>query len=406
MGYNCKQVVAQVLAWMAGQPSAAGGRDAVAARVANLLRRNEPQTDSAPLFILSPAGARGLAYRVEFLVAKRKLDGDWGKGRIAYLPSIRNPWSHPAYLQPVDTEAIACLEVMVRGRSTDTIFSGAAGYFAIGKIIEIGRAFLGRELRGPLTWGEERNLNVEWKRSDGLFRLVCQPAGGGVALEVKPPCYLDPVNLCAGPLCLPEGFDNVRLYWLRRAPVIDEGQAAELSRKLALTAPYIPTPHRVDYHDCDQPPQPWLSVSFDPQRADLGSAELRFVYDTLVIRADDPKIVCSDSEGRLVRVHRRFDDEKRALARLAASGLEPAPQGAWHFWIGERAGRLSARDAWLSWLYDTLPELKKWAGASSGRAFPLRPGRLSSPGCGSPRAGSRSSLPLRSGRPRGLCRCP
>ncbi len=357
VGYNCKHVVAQVLTWMTQPEHVSHERD-TAAWLAELMRREEPAAAGSLLYILSPGGPQGDVYRVDFVVAKRRQDGAWGKGRVAYLSSISYLLSPPTYLQAIDKEIVACLEVMVKGRSYDTSLTGAAGYFALRKIIESGRAYLGRERRGPLAWDAARDLHAAWKKSDGLFRLDCETAGGGAILGVEPPCYLDPVGLCAGRLRLPDGFENTRLDWLRRAPVVDEVGAADLSRRLALLAPYLPAPVEVKYHDYDRPPQPCLTVTFDPQRPEEGGAELRFAYDTLTISADDPDIVCADSAGRLVRVHRHRDAENQAQARLVAAGLEPSPAAAWHFRMGESAARFGAREAWLSWFDTVVPELE------------------------------------------------
>ena len=108
MDYNCKHVVAACLAWKAearGAPVAGQGFDHWLTRFdGGGAGEDEPSGESV-LYTLSTA--RDGRTTVGFVIASRKADGGWKKGRRA-PQSILSPYytSAPRYMHPEDMEIL------------------------------------------------------------------------------------------------------------------------------------------------------------------------------------------------------------------------------------------------------------------------------------------------------------
>jgi len=362
VGYNCKHVVALVLTWQAQAARHGSPRDRVTEWLAEL--EPDPGSESngsspeALLYLLSPASAKSDEFKVEFVVARRKQDGEWGKGRTTQLSTLTHPWQRGRYVRPIDEEIAGYLELCNKdGWAGRCELSGAGGHFALMKMAETGRLFLGPERHGPLASGPPRRLEVGWKKSGKRYRLHLGVEAGGIALALSPPCYVDQERLEVGRLELPEELNEERLAWLKRAPDVDAGQATAISRRLALAAPGVPTPRKVEFEHVDAPPEPHLRVEFDPDSPARARAWLSFRYDGLSVAPDDQQPVLTGEAGdRLVRATRDFPAEQRARKRLLESGLNADRANPFALPADGPAG--PTRDAWLHWWEAQAPQLE------------------------------------------------
>ncbi|MDT8439500.1 MAG: SWIM zinc finger family protein, partial [Wenzhouxiangellaceae bacterium] len=366
MGYNCKHVVALVLTWQAQNTSEVSDPAAIETWLAELQVDPESERRSreeALLYLLLPGTGNPDALRVELLIARRRRDGSWGKGRSCRLSAMSYTWQRPNWMQPIDEQIRDFLRLCdAESWGDDCVLTGAGGHFALLKMIDSGRLFLGEARDGPVQRGASRQLIAHWRRAGKTWQVQLEVAPAGRMLAVNPPCYLDAEQLQAGPLQLPDGLDGERLEWLQRAPPIDAGQAAAISRRMALAAPGIPTPKPVRFETVQGPPVACLTVDFDPDRAEQARASLRFDYHGLAVAAGRPETSVTGSVGdRLLQVTRDFDAERTALAQLEHSGLvatedDPA---AWTIAPPLDATKSDApRDRWLDWWQHQVPGLE------------------------------------------------
>ena len=367
--FNCKHVVALVLTWQALAPREPAGRDDVANEPANAIDAwlaewpnnadQEADSPDALLYLLDRApGPRG-DIEINFCISRRKKDGDWGKGRATQPSAIQTSWHRPDYLRAIDEEILTLIEASTQDPWAHRFSaSGAAGHLALMKIAESGRAFWGTERLGPFRPGESRALQLGWTGDHKSgYSMQMQIRDGGILVPADPPCYVDPDALAIGAVELPRGVDNNTLEWLARAPTIPAGAANRLSHKLALTAPDLPTPVEVEYDEIEASPSGWLDVGFDPMDPAGARANLKYLYDNMVVPPDHPQTeIVTESGSRLRRLHRDRDAENKLRQMLIDTGLTPV-DGKGFRMAGELEGT-ALRDAWFDWLQTHAQELR------------------------------------------------
>jgi len=359
--FNCKHVVALCLVWREQTGQAANQPGAFE----NWLQRLEQVSEQAAapaqealLYLLVPAedGTVG----VEFVVARRKRDGNWGKGRVAQPSTLNHPFSRPHYLQSIDLEMLALLEAANPDQwQPHYSLSRSAGHVALRQMLESQRVFWSRERIGPLQPGPARDAHIHWAQDNDGHRLRVEPAGGGSAIPVEPPCYIDPATAEIGELRLPGGLDAGTLPWLLRAPPVSDTEAARISRRLVLNHPELPPPTTVDTRDVEQPPQPHLVLDLDPEQAQAGRLELGFIYAGALIDARDPQSTpVREVEGELLRIHRDAEAETGALDTLTKAGLVESMQAPGRFILPDAEDAQPLRQRWLELVDGTLRELQ------------------------------------------------
>ena len=367
--FNCKHVVALVLTWQALAPREPAGRDDIANEPANEIDawlaewpNNAEQSADSPealLYLLDRApGPRG-DIEINFCISRRKKDGDWGKGRATQPSAIQTSWHRPDYLRAIDEEILTLIEASTEDPWANKFTgSGAAGHLALMKIAESGRAFWGTERLGPFRPGELRALQLGWTGDhESGYSMQMQIRDGGILVPADPACYVDRETLTIGAVELPRGVDNNTLEWLARAPTIPAGAANRLSHKLALTAPDLPTPVEVEYDDIEASPAGWLDVAFDPMQPAGASAELKYLYDNMLVSPDHPQTeIITESGSRLRRLHRDRNTEHELRQTLIDTGLTPVDDQRFRM-AGELEGT-ALRDAWFDWLQTRAQELR------------------------------------------------
>jgi len=365
VGFNCKHVIALVLAWRAKMQRDPVNAPSIEQWLEELDHLSPPAGDATPettdaaeslFYILEPLTD---GYEVDFRIARRKKNGEWGKGRQVSLEYLNDPWGRPRYIAEEDDAILELISVTNHLGWTD-IYSmhDTPGYLALGKIVNTGRAFLEDTRDAPLRAGEPRALNPRWERSGDQYHLVLDLGDDTAPMLLDPPCYLDRDQRTVGLLQLPKGLGASGLDWLRRAPAVEATQAEAISRRLALRAPTLPTPAEVVEEDINEAPRPILAVDFEPRLPTHASAELEFSYAGLRVRQSDPRdAVVGEHDERLIRARRDYDAEARAIQQLNDSGLHLTHGD--QFGVSGRLDRDQTRDAWLHWWEIEAPALER-----------------------------------------------
>ncbi|MEX0915873.1 MAG: SNF2-related protein, partial [Wenzhouxiangellaceae bacterium] len=297
-------------------------------------------------------------------------NGDWGKGRFVNPLTINHSWTSPQYLRTTDEEILKLISAGEEFWAAEFNPSGAAGHLALIKMAETGRAYWGGERRGPFKPGAPRELQMNWigNKKNG-YQLQMNAPNGALVVPTDPPCFVDPNALTIGVLELPTGVDSHTLEWLKRAPTIPAADAQRLSHKLALTAPELPTPVEVEYHDIEASPAGWLDIAFDPMHPADARAHLKYLYDNMLVSPDHPQTeIITESGGRLIRLHRDRNAEHELRQTLINTGLAPVDghghersqgHGEEHsFRMGSELEGTALRDAWFDWLQTRAQQLR------------------------------------------------
>ncbi|MDZ7750215.1 MAG: DEAD/DEAH box helicase [Gammaproteobacteria bacterium] len=367
--YNCKHVVAVCLAWKDERWSdydTSGAFERWLDRLGDGRAPQDEPSGEALLYILSTAREGGTV--VGFVVAKRKADGRWSKGRkapqsiVAPHFSSRHQYSGPRYMCPEDTEIMALLRATEPVIWSDTVvLRGAAGHAALMLMAKSGRAFWDAERQRPLCPGEPRQLTLAWEELRDGYRLGLKMEGEGEMVVVDPPCYIDPGRPTVGELQLPQGVDAERLVLLAQAPDVNKSEAERISRRLALELPELPTPTPVAVDEIHGPPTPRLALHLDPERPWDDAMTLSFRYGDHEVEAGEPAaLITREQEGRLQRIHRDPAAEAAAGERLLDSGQVMGAARAGRFALrGERPEHPVAMGVWFRFLEAVVPGLEQ-----------------------------------------------
>ncbi len=373
VGFNCKHVVAACFLWKE-MYAESFCPDSIGSWLDQLVQPAEKAPDEikageqALLYELGQAslmsGKAGLA--VGLCIARRKKNGEWGKGRTVSALSVggHRPFGTPQYLQKSDLEITALL------RATDpTSFGshiqlhGVTGRTALQMMLASNRLFIrtidGRA--GPLRVGAPRSLGLDWQKAqDGLYRLgIDTGVQGGILAETTPPHYVDLDHLEIGPLELPDGLPPDALSLLESAPAISEEEAQEISDLIASRHPGLPTPKPVAIEEWREPVRPRLRVRFSPSHPAASTVDLDMLYGDVVVFADsqdDPITV--DLSDRLCRIHRDVAGEERARETLESLGLRAEASGTTHHLANHPNDPHAALARWMHLFEEQFPRLE------------------------------------------------
>jgi len=351
MRFNCKHVIALVLTWktQSSQPQF----DPLDHWIGRIERAPKPDKGAQGLlYLLDPPKHANQPVTVTFVVAQRKASGEWMKGRRTWPAVLNDSWSSPAYMQPIDQEILPLLRMgALHYQGGGLPIQGASGAIALGKMIESGRAFWGKDRQGPITEGPARQLLLGWRQEQGHYLLELTPPEDALAIETDPPRWLDLKTLRCGSLELPKGISASDLENMREMPPVPERRALEISRKLALHRPGWPTPVPVEIRDEQDPARGVLVVDFDPRQPARGRARLRFDYSgqRFAVESSQRRLVMETETG-LARIERDPKQEAALILALEEQGLQRTHDGGGDFRLANQAEGAALRDAWFAWL--------------------------------------------------------
>ena len=366
VGYNCKHVVAVVLEWqrqmLYPDQSALDPVDDWLEAFAGSESGPADDRQEALLYLIRQQARNPNTLEVSFSVAKPRASGvGWTRGRAAASSTLFDHWSTPHYLGRQDEEILSLIRASAPMNSASNVLSGAAGGLALLRMAATGRCFLDDDgdRDQAIQPGPARALRIDWQRQDGGFKLDVAIEGGGLMLDLDPPSYLDLDQLLVGLVQCPEGLDASRVLALSRAPLVPKDRAASVARRLALAVPTLPTPVPVERVDVAGPPQPILTVDFDPRVPQFAVAHPRFAYGDQRVDPGGDAILVRDDELGLVRIERDLGAEEQALAQLEDFSLVRLHGRNDQFVQPGWKQDVALRDTWFAWIDQQRPRLEQ-----------------------------------------------
>ncbi len=365
VGFNCKHVVAAVLEWQRQMGVApVKTADSVDLWLENLTSdpdRGAETPRDALLYRLFPSRAKPIVLQPSFMVTKPKPGGGWQVGRSTIPANLSGSQPRPAYQTRTDEQILAlikaCLPSPAVGRGYQ--LTGTSGGLALQLMLQTGRCFLDDGKERPLKPGPERNLDVEWIKDTKTFRCEIKLSEGGLLLALDPPCYLDTEQALVGSVRLPPGLTADDLPKLQSAPKVPLDRAAAVARALALKAPRLPSPLKIEQHEIRVQPIPQLAIDFDPRVPQFAVAKPSFNYGAERFEPDGPAMVIREVDSSVLRIHRDPAAEAAALGQLEAHGLirQDGRSDAYiqPGWLGDAA----LRAKWFAWIEQSMPELRE-----------------------------------------------
>lgn len=381
VGYNCKHVAALCLAWawLEDDEVIEPIEPIEPARpIADWLDRLQPaeQGTTAPrpgtealLYELVPSDSirSGGDPAINLVISRLKKNGDWGKGRgvSAYIAGGHDVFSRPKYLQGPDRDITALL--IATDRITpgyQTVLDGVAGTTALDLMLQSNRLFMQTEggRIGPFRPGGHRPLGLHWAETrDGGYELRLDTGvAGSVLTRTSPPHYVDTERLEIGVLDLPGELPADALPALQSAPRVDREQAREVSRKIALTQPGLPTPEPVGIEEWHEPLRPRARLHLDPLDSARNHLDVEMRYGGLAVPGDSSTAPVTLEVGTgLARIHRDREAEDEARRILADLGLIPDPSGTTYVLDAPASGGRQALTRWIHLLDEAFPRLRE-----------------------------------------------
>lgn len=363
MAFNCKHVAATLLDVLSDKTQS----DPVSASPTRAAKPGAAQTPSAPpvlgfevntwienvgravrstggaadesqrlLYCLAPSDGATPCLLVSPRSVRVRKGGDYADNYSSPSPYEFKPERAPKYFQDVDVDIMSAVKARVRayfdqGPHTEEV---------VRRIVATGRAFW-RDHKGvPLSWGEAREGQIEWRPGAGRGLAPHLVVPGAVGLNAEPPVYVDEANGVIGPVQL--GLPPRLACQFLSAPSIPRAQLEEVSRRLGQKLPelhhgLLPVPPAAAV-PVDEDPRPVLRLKVgDVGRSyyyyhtkseppgPIGVASLGFRYGGFDI---DPTQRAARQElfqgGHVYAIARRLAKEKQARKRLADTGLVDA----------------------------------------------------------------------------------
>jgi len=298
--------------------------------------------------------------------------------------SLAKPWRNarealhaPArFVLDVDQRILRLL--LIDATSTgDGAFAlnGESGASILRVVLSTGRCHFQDVQRPALHEGAPRTASVAWEfRPDGEQQLVFRstPPSDGV-LPLAPPWYLDLRAGASGPM--QTQLSPTLAETLARAPLLAPQHVPAARAKLSAHAAgtTLPLPQVVEELTQRIKPVPHLHLSglqtyrrdYRPFTHSLDIARLRFDYGGLIVGHDAPANVTAFRDGKLLRMPRDREVEKRAEQMLREAGLTrlgsaPGMFAPGMFAPGHRHDYTfyDAED-WFDFVADTLPRLRQ-----------------------------------------------
>ncbi|MBS1190606.1 MAG: SNF2-related:Helicase, C-terminal:SWIM Zn-finger [Rhodocyclaceae bacterium] len=303
------------------------------------------QTNLRLLYVLDP-GNLGKHWRLHLVKGREASGGEnWHNVEKALV-------SPPQFVSEDDLPLLRLIHGLKRG------YDGYSGFYwqlegnraeqVLAGALATGRFYLGEPWYSPLTAGEPRPGQVDWKPdSNGRIRpfLSATPWAERIAVLEKP-WYADVERGELGPL---EGAGNPAvLARLLALPPLSPQEAKLVSGVLAEVAPDLPPPssRQESLRVIDEAPRPIIELgsfesdgmeAWEGYPASFGSLEfdyarVSFGYDEFEFPAGHAPEFLRRRDGELVRLQPRAEDEKRWLHQLASAGLKRLDMNRFYAW--------------------------------------------------------------------------
>ena len=357
VGFNCKHVVAALLAFFNTPQQAVSHRAPAAAAPApdplqawqeSVLQavqaeRNlasEPNTLDRLLYILQcQQGPQRTDLKLEVIRARVLKNGGYGKPMSFSLNAYTDYYGSygygmPSYASEADTAILKRLRLEPSHHKPR--LQGEDGALLLKRLLQTGRCFLQDKDRPPLRLGARRPLRIDWEQEDeNLTRLRLQPEGLGanwILCPLEPPWYIDPdSNLCGLLELNGYALSGALLDRLRYLPAVPTRDLPQLARFLLKQLPphSVPLPVELPVHDLvDVEPMPVLRLWGRPRGDTMLELFGRVQFDYQGVRTA-PMMVLEQAfslhqqDEQEYRIQHHALIEADALAQLVALDFEP-----------------------------------------------------------------------------------
>lgn len=288
------------------------------------------------LYCLHPSDGAMPYLAVSLRSVRLRKGGDYADNYSSPSPYEFKPERAPKYFRDVDVDIVTEVHSRVRNYYAQGPYSEEL----LRRIVATGRAFWLDHKRVPLSWGEAREGQIEWKPGAGRGVAPHLVVSGAIALNAEPPVYVEEANGVIGPVQL--GLPPRLACQFLAAPSIPRAKLEEVSRRLSQRLPelhhgLLPVPPATAVL-VDEDPRPVLRLKlghvgpsyyyYHNKREQTGPAavaSLGFRYGGFDI---DPSQRASRLElfqgGQVYAIARRQGKEKQARKRVVEAGLADA----------------------------------------------------------------------------------
>ncbi len=334
VNHNCKHVVAVCLAFIAqrqSDPSSLEPKDSMSPYL-NWLKEFEqagqpsattkPKNEEWIAYLVKPGASIG-ELNVHLKITKLNKNGEPGKGRRVTHEHVSSSYSKAKYIQSIDREICQLINAQEYASSSwanRIPLSGPLGYQILTLLLKTNRVFWKDTQGSRLTLGESQVLNVDWEIDNKGERRPSLEIAHGQVLLTQPPLYIDANLGVIGPIDSGD-FNGEQVRLLFAAPSIPDELTEKFSEHLTHDFPKLTLtpPTKVDITDIrDTAPTPTLILHRE------GQISQYFDYAGYQVQPDDDSDPATFKKGsKITRIHRAWEQEETANARLEKAGFQP-----------------------------------------------------------------------------------
>ena len=371
VGFNCKHGVAVTLVFCAASDSAVpeSSNPDLERWFARLAREQDPVASDGGetlKYVFRPAADPRYARLSLTRQRNLKRGGQGTASSVDWLQLVSRILTQPdrqlpAYLNAEDLDILRFIASMRRPTLTNELTLGdSVGFAALKQIVATGRAYWKSTTTAPLTWAEQRELEIDWRSTEDDLNVLswrCTPAAD-LLFATQPACYLDHNALQVGELRTPLDLHARPARMLRlllELPPVANRDAATFSRQWVQTFDNIAPPRPVTvrhYRPEDAKPR----VTLTRQSGELMlKAELGYGQQFTPLELSKTNRVIEDGE-RVCHITHNHDLAGEVLDRLEELGFAADDENLWFTATGSFDQQLGA---WAN-LLEELELLTGW----------------------------------------------
>ncbi|RLV61396.1 helicase [Parashewanella curva] len=360
VGQSCKHVAASLLHIVHNGTEALtpiqGWFDQLEEQDSSIEEIGKPNNKEELLYILRPRNGEWL---VEFRKGKLNKFGQFGKGRFKQVdePRFVSTWEF-------SQDEIRLFQLLAHEEEYDYEYKikGEAGAFALKKMVETGRCFLGDD-RWPFKLDSKQELEYHWidhgKKGQQL-ELLLEGKKQWHVLPTKPAYYLDEKTLQIGIIDTNVSAEKLQLF--KQAPVMSEAELEKFSTYFFKHFPAnaLPKTLLLDFQDIVEPLVTKLTLTMwqdEISQSLQPIVKAEFTYGDYSIAAagirDEFSVI--KHSGTTIKINRDNESEVNAISLLFELGLSDiSPEIT--AWQVNGSGIADTQQAMSLWTQGSLPD--------------------------------------------------
>ncbi|MDQ7002648.1 MAG: DEAD/DEAH box helicase [Ghiorsea sp.] len=370
LSYNCKHVIAALIAYMEDQTPTVASVDAWLESfvqtldqqdsVGSLSHISNSNSESFLAYVLEPSND-GII--VSFFVVKPLKRGGLNKGKPVDIQMLSGDWYLPAYVTEADENIIHLLASFRLEEQCKLM--DEEGFVALNRMVKTGRCFWLNHHSQPLSLSGARSCQQNWQYDEqGFATFTLQVEPQAHVVPTRPTMYIDEIHYQVG--SLPDlTLTGEQIDLLLNMPKVPADTIDAFSLKLAQHCPakVVKPPKAMDVLDISgETPQPCVLFKWhdmDGERCRVGRVRMAYAGHEVCFLGPGPRVMLQQGD-QLVGVERDLVQEEVCLEQLLSLEMQYCSQDSNEdvFFFFPLDDNEDIEQVWLHFLEHAVPWLK------------------------------------------------